>query len=302
MRKNIRLIFIFFLILILKNLAYADILKEYWKNAPSLKEFPGVSAIVLLDEITAEVEKDGSKTIIEHEIIKLCDKDGIERFAKIYYYYLKNFQEVNLERAAVINEDGEEYALKGGLIKEETPLPKSPLFSNIKFKTIILPQVKIGSIIEYKIKLKEKFPQIYKNFWTASFLSDFIPILDSRFILKVPKEINFNYKIIGEEKISPEKTSQGDYFYYKWKFNNSSKIPTERAQLPSGALSSKILISTIPSWDYLASWCYKLFKESAYSDKAVKKLTLDLTKDKKKLKDKVKSLYDYIKKEIKALY
>jgi predicted Zn-dependent protease len=90
-----------------KELKPFDI-KALIANASSPNEYPGNEAVVLLDDVKRTVYDGGASEYDEELLIKILNKDGIERFTNYGLSYNPNVQELILDKAVVMKQNGSE--------------------------------------------------------------------------------------------------------------------------------------------------------------------------------------------------
>jgi hypothetical protein len=308
MKKN-SLYFIFFLFLFTKKLSPQSTLPEYGvytDKEKSLKECPfdkDAEAVVLLDEAFSFYDDEYRLITIRRIRIKILNQRGIDRGnIKILFYSKDQFE-------FITNIEGVSYTENGAfsvsfLNKKSIYTDKEDdLFSNIKFA---LPNVQVGSIIEYKY---ESVMKHYGGLQHWIFQSD-IPTLQSAYKLRILPNAEFAYVVSKKPDYPVVITPRRDLGQIYFEMNN---IPGLRFEPYMDAAK-----------DYLQRVEFQLsgFK-NRYGDKEKvhqtwKDISFDLAADKDlggavrkslpvpadlkllvdkltTLTDKIKSIYNYVK-------
>lgn len=172
------------------------------------KEAP---AVVLLDEAVANHNDDGNLIMWRHVRIKILKESGFD-YANIEIpYYRKNkLESVDKVEAIVtnINPDGSSEVTrvdKKSFYDKQT----NELWSKVIFT---FPNIKVGSIIEYKYMLFGEHFGLLED-WK---FHDYLPVVKSAFTLYVPPRLEFTYKVLKQPEypiiITPTPSEAKMYF------------------------------------------------------------------------------------------
>ncbi|RWX03720.1 DUF3857 domain-containing protein [Flavobacterium cerinum] len=139
-------------------------------------------------------EKSGFDLVTEVEVkIKIYNKEGYGWANKVIAYYSSSDGErevVNVDKAATYNlVDG---AVKKTKLKSEGEFTEN-VNKNWKQKKIVMPDIKEGSIIEYKYTIRSPFIQVLPD-WR---FQESIPVDHSEFVTRIPEYFMFNPNFRG---------------------------------------------------------------------------------------------------------
>lgn len=145
-------------------------------------------AVILFDKATANYDERGRLLIDRHIRLKVLKESGVKRGdIRIVYYSDENFEDVNSVKAMVFN-SGDQKAITH---VDKKSMFRKPLSSLHSMVTFAVPNVRVGSIIDYK------YTSVKKNYgglreWV--FQHD-IPILLSSFDLFLYPTVEFAYTV-----------------------------------------------------------------------------------------------------------
>lgn len=149
----------------------------------------------------------------KHVRIKILKKEGIDKGTQSIYIYESGGsaeEEIQGLRGVVFNmEDGKLLKSKlnrGNLLKEK-------LNKNWVVQKVVLPDVKVGSIIDLTYTISSPFIFQLRD-WD---FQDDIPTIHSEYLVKIPKYFNYKNWIEGFEYVSKTTESYEQNFQYKSK-------------------------------------------------------------------------------------
>lgn len=267
-------------------------LKKIMETAPAGLYYPSASAVILKDYIEYEYKPDGSVVQIEHEVIKILDFDGVERFEELEYVYNSELTDMQVEEAKVLNE-GDDKAEKA-VVTESAPFNKIPPLDSVKIKKIKFQNIYQGAIIEFKIKSTIKNPEMKGAFWGVSFFQDYEPILESDLVIKTPPGKPIFYKLFGNYKAAPSIKYDREKTIYGWKSVNNPVVVKEAAAPSVYARAAQLRFSSVASWDAAGVWYYKLVEKATSKSMRVRTLADEAASSAKTGEEKIKQIHDYI--------
>ncbi len=257
------------------------------------QKYPQAGAVYLLDEATRIIHSDGSSELIVHQRIKICQERG-KRFAEVQIPYDEVFQKVKIDFAWTITRGKKIVKVKRDAIHTVTPASLAPyaaLYSTLKTKTISMPAVDIGSIIDYKYHIFRRKPLMKNRFWDGFYFQSEEPFVVSRYILVLPERMTF--KKVEKGLLPPRITQKGNKKIYVWEKRDIPGLIPE-PQMPSLIeVVPSLSISSVEDWQEVSSWFYRLARTQMTADSALKKEVSRLTKGKKTEIEKVRAIYNY---------
>jgi Transglutaminase-like superfamily len=283
-------------------------------NAIVLKEFG--TASIQRDDITGSLE-----LIFEHHVkIKIYNKEGFKEANIVIPTYKDESREETISelKASTFNYVDNNFV--------ETVMDKKAIFTENRSKytrltKFTLPNLKEGAIVEYSYKLRS--PNLF-NFRTWEFQSN-IPKLISEYLVYIPGIYNYNVSLRGFQKLTDQKVELSkeclrlsgvpidcSKINYVMK-NIPAFIEEDNMTAPSNFKSAIYFeLSDVQNLNgsktsYTKTWrdidyelsSYKTLGDQMKRKDVFKGLIPEITKGSSTDLDKAKSVYDYIKKQIK---
>ncbi|MCD6408316.1 DUF3857 domain-containing protein, partial [bacterium] len=254
-------------------------------------------AIFLIDYAKVKVKRDGKRTTLIHQKIKITGEKG-RKFAELRIPFDSERQKVKLIKGITITSSGKTLKVSQKDIKIVTPAELTEytaLYPGIKTMSVSFPGVTTGSIIEYKYIVNTFKPLIKNHFWDGFYFQSTEPFSLSRYELQIPKNMKMKIKEKGVKL--KEKKEKSGYKIYIWEKKNVPAIIEEILMPPLREFIPKVYVSTFHSWEEIGKWFFNLSKECATYNEEIEKLVEELSKGKSK-KEKISSIYHHVCKKI----
>lgn len=326
MNKILPLLFLFFLSLNIhaQNFNFGSITYDDYEFDKK-KLDSNANAIVLREFGTASIQRDDATGSLEliferHVKIKIYNKEGFKEANIIIPTYKDESREETISelKASTFNYIDHNFA--------ETVMDKKAIFTENRSKytrltKFTLPNLKEGSVIEYSYRLKS--PNLF-NFRTWEFQSN-IPKVISEYLVYIPGIYNYNVSLRGFQKLTDQKVELSkeclrlsgvpidcSKINYTMK-NIPAFIEEDNMTAPSNFKSAIYFeLSDVQNLNgsktsYTKTWrdidyelsTYKTLGSQMKRKDIFKDLIPEITKGSSTDLDKAKSIYNYIKKQIK---
>ncbi len=272
--------------------------------APGLKEYPQASVIYLLSDEETRITQDNKEISSMHYLIKVLNERGKDNASEATIEYDSTFEKVEIEYARTIRPDGTVVEVGNKHIRDVTKYMNFPLYSNVKICIISFPEIAVGSVIEYKVKLIGNRLINKNNFISVYPVQNSEPVINANFKLIVANGMDVNFKNANLEynsfnaNLEPVKNQEGINKIYSWNFKNIPQIIPEVKMPPNSLINPMVIMSTFKSWQDIYDWWWKLAKDKIVVDADIKAKVIQLTKDLKDPKDKIRAIHNFCAKDI----
>jgi tetratricopeptide (TPR) repeat protein len=273
-------------------------------NSVSSLNYPQAGALILLADEKIKITRANTQESSMHYLVKILNERGKEDFAEAAVEYDSTFEKIELVYARTIRPDGKVVNVGSRHIRDVTKYLNFPLYSNARVFIISFPEVAIGSVLEYKIKIKRSQLVNKKDFFLSYPVQSDEPIISSQFTLIIPKERKLNVKFINEEyndfgaRLNPSKEEAGEDLIYRWQFNSIPQIIPEPSMPHDAEINPAILLSTFNSWKDLYNWWWELAFDKIKPDSSIKETTKRIIKGKSSDVDRARAIYNFCAKDI----
>jgi transglutaminase-like putative cysteine protease len=249
------------------------------------------------------INKDGSYEEIEELTIHIKSQQAVESRSQADIAYSSDHQKVEILDAYTILPDGQKVKVADNAIRtvEDDLASGATMFSDLKHKIIIFPNVKVGARVYYKVKTIEHTPLYPNHFFYAHHFSPSVQYDHVEFNFTYPKDMAMRVK---SRDVSGKKTETDNNVSYQYTFKQADIKLSEPAQVAASDFAPGIYFSTFK--DYLE---YGQAYELRAQDKMavtpnVKKLSEQITKGIPDRKAQARALYNWVSREIRyvAIY
>lgn len=267
---------------------------------------PDASAVILSRVGHFEIGPTGN-TYDYHIRIKILKEDAFDR-ANIELPFFKSYSKINGIKAQTINLDASGKEVVTPVDKKDIVLEKKS--DDLHARKFSFPQVKVGSVIEYKYVFSFTNNSIHIKDWY--FQSD-IPCIYSEYNGDILEGLSYVFLINRSHPIEQIESPLGDKVNYAWVSRDIPALPEEpfitnmndyyakiRFQLKSYRQNGMPIV-VLTSWENLNDklWAMEGFGQAlTWGAGQLDAVVRDLTNGVEDDEEKLKNIYDYVVKDI----
>ncbi|MBC8207424.1 MAG: DUF3857 domain-containing protein [Kiritimatiellales bacterium] len=272
--------------------------------------FPDADAVVVDDITLIDYNPDGAYHYISDMAYKILTEKGRQQYSTISIGYDAAYGTQEFTQAAVIKPDGTSTTIDLAVQVRET-INSGQMDANIynpnqKSIRLSVPDLEIGDVLHYTFR-GERTKAIVPNTWSDLFLfEDTHPVLHSYCQVDAPADlplIRMELKDPVDETVTYRKQKRSDGgTSHIWEARNVPQIFAEPEMPARHTVVQRILLSTIPDWEGLSKWYWKLSKPrlDAVNDAMrakVRELTADLTDS----QQKIEAIFRFVSQDIRYM-
>ncbi|MEN2402849.1 DUF3857 domain-containing protein [Flavobacterium sp. MC2016-06] len=258
------------------------------------------------------VENNGLKIIQDNHYESLIlTQNGIQNNKESFSYsdliMLKGY-----DAYTVVNENGKEKKIKVTQSNEKQSQQNSIFYNDVKERQLIFPSVETGAKKVYNYQTQFVDPHLLHKFIFGSFL----PMENASIEVRADKNIVIDYKIFNDpdKTITFSKTEKKGKWVYKWSLNNIKAAKFEDnspgylydvphidfyiKEYTSNNKTTPVLGDVPELFNYYRGFVKNLNKTE---DPDLKAFTLELTKNNTTDEEKVKTIFYWVKENIKYI-
>ena len=256
------------------------------------------SSKTLLDYTAENIKRNFEDVMTEHEIIKILNKKGIKKYSSLSFPFSSKNQKLKVYFIKIIQPDGNIIHINLNNLKTVTaPFnPEAPIFSNQMLKTVQIPGLTKGSILDYKFRSTVLKPYMKNNFFTEDYFGGLSPLKKSVYKLTIPDGVYYRYAEYGFKE-KPEIIKNSKNITLVWSLWNRKKLIPELMGPGESFIVPHVMVSSVKSWNDVAGWYANLTKDIIKPGKQLKDF-IKITASKKTKLEKIKSIYDFVAKRI----
>lgn len=192
---------------------------------------------------------------------------------------------------------------------------QAPFYSDLKQKQIPVRSLRVGDVLEYRVREVQTKADAPDAFWGAETMAEDVVVLSQTLEIRIPKTKQVT---MWSPKSKPEVTEEGADRVWRWTSSHLQPTAGKEAEARKEAEKGKVLPeedavavrlgklptvawTTFPSWEAVGAWYQGLEVERAVADADVKAKTKELIAGKTTDEDKARALYAYVSSQIRYI-
>ena len=266
----------------------------------SANSFAGYNPPVTFERTldTYNINKDGTYVLISDNINFIETEKGVEDDGQVDVEYNSSMEKIRILSAFTLQPDGKRINVPRSGIKDTADqiTNGAPMFSDIKHKVIIFPQVKVGSRLCYIYRLEAHKVSFKNHFILSSYFSPHYKYGTYVTKLNISKSLNLNvdsFKVKVEEHVP----SNGQR-HYQFEFSQADALPPEDDELDLEDFSPYFVVSTFNDQIEMGAYYQSNLVKKAKLTPEIQNLSNKLTEGTSDQKDQARIIYDWVRANI----
>ncbi len=212
--------------------------------------------------------------------------------------YSESLAEAQILSACTLKKDGRRIDVPAANIQErEGVATGGPMFSDIKNKTVIFPDVAVGDKVQFSSKVVWKTPLYPGHFFLTEVFTLFLVYDDVRIRISIPLN-SLDLKIHSEGVRSGRTEDKDGRAEWIWTFENHQLATPEMGSVDAIDYGPKIIVSSFKDYGDLAAAYEERAKSKAAVTDKIRSLAVELTSGVADPRERAKILYNWVVKNI----
>ena len=202
---------------------------------------------------------------------------------------------VQLRGARIYRKNGQiDEAIESG--EGPTDDPAQASYSSGRAFYVHFPRLDAGDVVELLYRVEDVAHQnaFADYFGEVVYMQSTEPVAHSEYVLITPKTRQFYFNKPNVPGIQQKIEEKGDAKIWRFTAENVPALEGEPSMPPLPEILGHVHVSTYKSWDDMGRWYWGLVKDQFTADDEVRRRALDITKDAKDEKAKVRAIYDFV--------
>ncbi len=272
------------------------------QQAGGLEEHPDANSIVVLDETYIKFDESGAYEQYGHSLTKILTDEGLDDNADASVHYHRQYGEVEVVLARVIKADGTEIVVGEDLITDGTPPQIAAIDiyeTNFRERTVVFPGLEVGDAVE--VLFHETYEPLIDDHFNGLYFMQYVePMLDVSITIQGPSEMPLKHVVKDGEVVFTE-TTDGDRTIYRWSVENTAKLEREPGMVPFPQVATRLIVSTIQTWEELSRFGWKLSDEKCVAEDSVKEIVAEVTEGLTTTEEKIRAIHYWIIENVRYL-
>ncbi len=270
-------------------------LKAALASAPKASQWPDHNYARLLDLESVTMKPDGTVVADYRETVKIFNERG-RSVAEVNLPYNASYENLTVKWARTLKKDGRVLEVSPGDIRTSSAYSDYPMYGDSMSVGFSMPGVEDDCVIDYAWRQVTKpllMPGYFWDFWAFSGTE---PVSLSRYILKAPVGKKIQFRVYNNDSIKPRISTSPDGAtkVYTWQATGMKPVDSEPAMPNRNEVQAWMEVSTISSWQDIASWFWRLAKPQAVVTPAMRLTEQQLIAGKTTDAEKATAIYDFV--------
>jgi transglutaminase-like putative cysteine protease len=208
----------------------------------------GVPARFVAIDNRFEVHADGSSTATSHIELQLLSPQAVAALAQPALTFSDSLQDLQVRNAYTLKRDGTKFPVAPDAILVRQKAVPSPMFTDLKEKVILFPNVEPGDTLVYESVVQTK-AAIPGQFSFGTFIPRMLEIDNETIVFAAPKSLPLSFDAYG---LAVQKSTEGDELTYTIHYANRTpalELPQFLSELDHG---QRLFASSSGTFDAMA--------------------------------------------------
>ena len=275
----------------------------------TIENYPNSDSVLSYDYEKYKYEVNGTSVKWDDCYETILTEKGKRANAVMSFHYSLPYSTVEVKLVELIKADGTIQTIdikkNSRVMIDRSQMSQNIYNPNDKIFQMTIPGLEIGDTLHYiwkKNNVKARIPNTWSDYYV---LESTKPIKYYKVEVNAPQKLPLrNIKLRDEllGKIQFEKQEKKDRIVYSWTASNIPRIFPEPNMPKAYTVTQRLLVSTIPDWEFISKWYWNLCKP--HIDKvtpAMKEKVAELIKGKKSEMDKIKAIFTFVSQDIRYM-
>ncbi len=253
-------------------------------------------SIFLLYDVDIKVNEDWSYVKNVRKRVKILKTEARD-MGEIPIYYENNREKVTNLKAFTVTPDNKKHDYSK--IQDLNVYDGYPMYSDFRVKVITLPEVTVGSVLEYALTTSSKGYAMKNAFWYGFYMDWPAPMKEMNFSITFPKSLGLQYKEFGLTR-KPKITENKSTITYSWAVRDIEGTKKDEDYLPlptPESIKEGFEFSSVKSWRDISDWYYLLVKKNLIITPEIEATVKRVTADCATIKEKTRAILEYGQKD-----
>ncbi|WP_341313644.1 DUF3857 and transglutaminase domain-containing protein [Paraburkholderia sp. IMGN_8] len=246
---------------------------------------------------TFTVNADGSYSKLDSMTLHVNNEAGVARVAQQYVWFNRNMADVQIIEAYTTSADGVRHDVQPEQIRDvqEVRSFDAPMFQDIQEKVIVFPAVEPGARVHLTYRKTQKLPIVPGEF--SDFTPpDLAPTHNFRLIYDLPADKPLYADARGFTVVQP--VTRDGRTRYEYRYDKAHFSRLERGSIAYVSYGDRLMVSTFPDYAAFAATYKASAADPTARDATVTRLAQNLTAHDRTPRAKAKTLYDWVRRNI----
>ena len=266
-------------------------------SIPNIALAQNTPARIRLETSQIDVAPDGTTTEIDHRELQVFTAQAVTQLAQLPISYIESMQDVDVTEAYTLKADGRKVPVEAsGILTQQAPqAANAPLFTDMKQKVVVFPNVEVGDTLVFTAKRVDKQTLFKGRFIRQSVFSATTPVGQYDLTINVPKSLA---AALESHDIAFQKSASGDKDVYKAHYENLNPESEDVAAIASFDRLPRYFISTFKNYDEMGRTYAALFAPKTAVTSKIKAQADSITNGVTDRREQARLIYEWVSQHV----
>ncbi len=248
--------------------------------------------------IDTVVNADGTYTSTHHSEVQVLNAAIISALAQVPVQYDAHTQDATIGEAYTLKSDGRKLAVSPDTIMTQqvtSGSPLAPIYSDVKRKVLIFPNVEVGDTLVYTYIITAKEPYLPGEYNAAYSFPANLVLDDERITVTLPKSMPLT---IDARNVQQSMKTDGDRLVYSFSYSHPQPGAPSTGVLSEPWRLDHVFVSTMKSFDDVAHTFAAVTMPKIRVTPAIQAKADELTQDITDKKLQARALYEWVSQKV----
>jgi transglutaminase-like putative cysteine protease len=280
----------------------ADLPELYKKAIDLFSRYPDSNYVVVKEEGNYQHRTDGTN-LSRNRSVRFVSREEALWNAQVSLTFDPHRERIKILHARSFSPDGQAHTLSPDQIKISKRTSGSVNFDQYQQMRFTIPEVKVGSLVDYSYEVEEFNPFDVNLFQGGAYFQRSVPVGESTLRVSIPHDKKLYYYTRNCENYAsaPEIIEGVGSIIYSWRFTDVPALVSEPYMPAYRDVVPSVFYSLHKTYDYVHNKLKPMFEKRFELTDHVKNKVDEIVAGAENLHEKIARLYLYCQKEIRYI-
>jgi transglutaminase-like putative cysteine protease len=270
--------------------------------------FPNADDVLIDDAIVSEYQADGTAVTVDDTCLKVLTEKGRRDHKVLSRRFTLPFSTATFDLVQVITPDGRvlpvDLAAQSRVMVDPSQMGSNIYNPDSKVLQVTIPELSVGDLVRYVARenlVKPRVPNTFSDYQVFEYTS---PILRYTYEVNGPKVLPLRSIALKGEipgTVRHTQREEGERVVHRWEVCDVPRMYSEPRMPPLHTVVQRLLVSTIPDWQYLSTWYDALCEPHMQTSAAMKAKVDELVKGLDAREARLRAVFRFVSQEIRYM-
>ena len=254
-------------------------------------------ARIRLETSQIDVQPDGTAIETNHRELQVFTAKAAMQLAQLPISYIESMQDIDITEAYTLKADGRKLPVDAsGILTQQAPqAANAPLFTDVKQKVVVFPNVEVGDTLVLTARRHDKQTYFKGRFIRQSVFSAVTPVAQYDLTISIPKNLS---STLEAHDIEFQKSTSGDKDVYKAHYENLNPEAEDVAAISTFDRLPRYFISTFKNYDEMGGAYAALFSPKVTVTAKIKAQADSITAGITDRREQARAIYEWVSQHV----